>query len=60
MKAKHGRRLGMLVNRNSGAEKKLRKRKVQREKGTNHGMLKQHDVEDREQGRRLGNEKWKD
>jgi hypothetical protein len=23
-------------------------------------MVKQHDVEEREQGRRLGNEKWRD
>ena len=36
------------------------KKKLQREKGTSHGMVRQHDVEEREQGRRLGNEKWKE
>ena len=58
MKAKHGRKLGILANQNSRREPQ-RDTSVGEGKG-NHGMVKQHDVEEWEQGRRLGNEKWRD
>jgi hypothetical protein len=61
VKAKHGRRLGILVNQNSRKEpKKLKRGKFSRRRKGITGWTEQQDVEDRERGRRLGNEKWKD